>query len=68
MRALKAPTPPLPEFSGLSHEDSEAFIPKCETYFEQAGAEPLHWIRSAGKSLLEEAGKLWGPFKSFNLQ
>ena len=67
IRALKAPAPPMPEFSGLNHEDPKAFIQECETYFEQSGAEPLHWTRIVSKSLLEEAGKWWGPFKSFNL-
>ena len=42
IRALKAPAPPMPEFSGLNHEDPEALIQECETYFEQSGAEPLH--------------------------
>ena len=67
IRALKAPAPPQPEFSGLSHEDPRAFIKECEAYFEKSGADPAHWTRIAGKSLLDEAAKWWSPYKSFSL-
>ena len=67
IQALKAPAPPLPEFNGLSHEDPRAFIKECKLYFHQSGAKPTHWTRLVAKPLLDEAGKWWGPYKSFNL-
>ena len=57
IRALRAPAPPLPEFSGLNYEDPEAFLKECESYFEQSGTEFPHWTRTAGRCLLDEAGK-----------
>ena len=67
IRALKAPAPPQPEFYGLSREDRRAFIKECEAYFEKSGADPAHWMKIAGQSLLDEAGKWYGPYKSFSL-
>ena len=66
-QALLSPALPITEFSGFDHEDSEAYLRKCEHYLIQTELARNHWASTAGRGLQGAAGKWWSPYKSFNL-
>ena len=67
IQALRAPAPPMPEFSGFDHEDPEIFLRECENYLRQTEIARSHWTRTTGKALQDTAAKWWSAYKSFNL-
>ena len=67
IRAIRAPLPTLPTFTGQDHEDPDAFLRECEEHFTQSATEPSQWTRLAGKSLGESAAKWWEMYKSLSL-
>ena len=67
IRAIRAPPPPLPTFSGLDHEDPHTFLRDCEENFAQSATESSQWTRLAGGALKDAAGKWWEVYKSLSL-
>ena len=67
IRAIRAPLPALPTFSGQDHEDPHVFIRECEEHFGQSAIEASQWTRMAGGALKESASKWWETYKSLSL-
>ena len=67
VRALRAPQPTLPTFTGSDHEDPHSFLQECEEHFRQTAIEPNQWTRLAGKALQESAAKWFELYKTIYL-
>ena len=67
IRALRAPQPTLPTFTGSDHEDPHNFLQECEEHFAQTATEPSQWTRIAGKALIESAAKWFELYKTISL-
>ena len=67
VRALRAPQPTLPTFTGSDHEDPHNFLHECEEHFTQTAIEPSQWTRLAGKALQESAAKWFELYKTISL-
>ena len=57
IRAIRAPVPLLPTFSGQDQEDPHAFLRDCEEHFAHSATEMSQWTRLAGGALKDTAGK-----------
>ena len=67
-RALCGYQPPLPEFSGLSHEDPQRYLRRCEAYIAAYQIPIGDCTRTLSQGLTGDARTWWRDYDTFDLE